>query len=494
VARRIALRTRTDPWQGRREFGPAVIELEEREPGDRGAVVRGEMLNDEIGRLPESLRVPIVLCYLQGMTNREASERLGCPEGTIVSRLARARDLLRSRLLRRGLVLSSAAALTALLTETGTAAPLEPSLFDAAANARLLPTATETVARQLISARAGQLAAEATSQIARQLLIKRCELAVLALCAAWLLFGFVKNNWLTKPDVNEARVLRERMAMQQWETENAALPVIANPLEGVWEGVDIEFIGGNNPAEHGQLSQQIRWVISGDSIQFKLQNQPLITADYSIKPTGRAGPIDFTFADGPDENKVVAVPGVYRLLPDELEVCSGGEGGDRPQAITLGVVGAPARRTVSVRAGLIGYAHLRRLNRSVEAEALQGQWMLTYGEAAGTELPVDPREEVSFEDDRYVLRQVRNNAVVEARGNFKLDSLNPSRYLEMRSDSGSHIQALYEIEDDVLHLCLAAPGAPRPDSFETTPQQNHMSLRLRRPPPAGVGRAPDLPP
>ena len=48
--------------------------------------------------LPERDRVPVVLCHLQGLTRREAAERLGCPEGTLSARLNRALARLRSRL------------------------------------------------------------------------------------------------------------------------------------------------------------------------------------------------------------------------------------------------------------------------------------------------------------------------------------------------------------------------------------------------------------
>jgi RNA polymerase sigma-70 factor (ECF subfamily) len=60
------------------------------------------LLREEVGRLPETYRLPVVLCYLEGKTNQEAAAQLRCPVGTIKGRLSRARQTLRDRLSRRG--------------------------------------------------------------------------------------------------------------------------------------------------------------------------------------------------------------------------------------------------------------------------------------------------------------------------------------------------------------------------------------------------------
>jgi RNA polymerase sigma factor (sigma-70 family) len=62
-----------------------------------------EMLHEEIDRLPERYRTPVVLCDLEGLTHDEAARRLGCPTGTLGVRLMRARARLRARLIRRGM-------------------------------------------------------------------------------------------------------------------------------------------------------------------------------------------------------------------------------------------------------------------------------------------------------------------------------------------------------------------------------------------------------
>lgn len=60
------------------------------------------LVHEEVDRLPERFRVPIVLCDLEGRTHEEAARHLGCPVGTVKSRLARGRARLHARLSRRG--------------------------------------------------------------------------------------------------------------------------------------------------------------------------------------------------------------------------------------------------------------------------------------------------------------------------------------------------------------------------------------------------------
>ncbi|CAN5611185.1 hypothetical protein BH23PLA1_BH23PLA1_34810 [soil metagenome] len=60
-------------------------------------------LHEEIARLPDRYRAPIVLCYLEGLAHEQAARLLGCPVPTLRTRLTRARKRLRDRLTRRGL-------------------------------------------------------------------------------------------------------------------------------------------------------------------------------------------------------------------------------------------------------------------------------------------------------------------------------------------------------------------------------------------------------
>jgi RNA polymerase sigma factor (sigma-70 family) len=102
VAYRVARRARTRTLR-RRDRESTVGELEvAAEPEPSGRSEFDPMLDQELGRLPEKYRGPLVLCYLRGRTHDQAAEELRCPVGTVRSRLARGRELLRKRLVRRG--------------------------------------------------------------------------------------------------------------------------------------------------------------------------------------------------------------------------------------------------------------------------------------------------------------------------------------------------------------------------------------------------------
>ena len=85
------------------------------------------ILDEELARLPERHRAAILLCELEGLSRREAARQLGVSEGTLSSRLARAKVRLRERLTRRGLALS-AATLTFALAQDAQAMTLPASL------------------------------------------------------------------------------------------------------------------------------------------------------------------------------------------------------------------------------------------------------------------------------------------------------------------------------------------------------------------------------
>jgi RNA polymerase sigma factor (sigma-70 family) len=118
AAHRIAVRSKV---RSRREWAPILPVVEPRAPRIEDDLDRRELrqvLHEEIDRLPERLRQPVLMCYLDGRTNLDAARLLDCPASTIKDRLGRAREILRDRLGRRGIALS---AMLLILLLSGTA-------------------------------------------------------------------------------------------------------------------------------------------------------------------------------------------------------------------------------------------------------------------------------------------------------------------------------------------------------------------------------------
>jgi RNA polymerase sigma factor (sigma-70 family) len=117
------------------------------------------VLDEEVARLPARFRLPVVLCYFGGKSNTEAAAELGCPRGTVDSRLATARQRLRVRLSRRGLAPAVAAAVIDRLAATGAVgAPLSSSVVRSAVRAALAFTSSTAAADGVISPAAAALA------------------------------------------------------------------------------------------------------------------------------------------------------------------------------------------------------------------------------------------------------------------------------------------------------------------------------------------------
>jgi RNA polymerase sigma factor (sigma-70 family) len=83
-----------------------------------------EALDEELQHLPERLKAPLVLCYLEGRTRDEAAAQLGWSVSTLRRRLEQGRDLLRSRLVHRGLTLPAALLTAGMTASAETPAPV----------------------------------------------------------------------------------------------------------------------------------------------------------------------------------------------------------------------------------------------------------------------------------------------------------------------------------------------------------------------------------
>ncbi|MGL6076889.1 MAG: sigma-70 family RNA polymerase sigma factor [Fimbriiglobus sp.] len=195
VAQKTALRLKASAakrgWrEGQRSQLPEAITAEA--PHDDSL----SLLDEEMGRLPTRFRNLIVLCDLEGRTRTEVARQLGCPEGTVASRLSRARDMLAKRLTRRGLVMTSAT-LSTVLSQAAMSASVPTSTLTSTINVATLLTAGN--AAGLISGPVAML----TQGVLQTMMLKKIlttTFAVLALSAAVITGGSLALGQIgTKP-------------------------------------------------------------------------------------------------------------------------------------------------------------------------------------------------------------------------------------------------------------------------------------------------------
>jgi RNA polymerase sigma factor (sigma-70 family) len=184
VAWRVASRARTT--SARRRVQEAKAASDRSRIGDHGRSddlddVRA-VLDEEIRRLPGKYRQPLVLCYLEGLTQEAAARRLRWKPGVLRGRLDRARLRLRGRLARRGI--APAAGLALMLLEPPAQAAVPASLE----MATLAAASRELIVGKVAGAVAAEAAVKLAADVVRRQLLGRGALAfaLVATCALTL--------------------------------------------------------------------------------------------------------------------------------------------------------------------------------------------------------------------------------------------------------------------------------------------------------------------
>ena len=164
VARRIAVRARIQEStrrdrEGRAAKMPRAEFLDELTRQELRSV-----LDEEVGSLPERYRAPVILCYLEGKSHELSARELGWPKSSLESRLIRAREMLRKRLVRRGIALSGAA-LIGVLPQNAVSAAVPAQLIISTVKGATLLLTSKTAATGALSAKAILLEEEAMKPI-----------------------------------------------------------------------------------------------------------------------------------------------------------------------------------------------------------------------------------------------------------------------------------------------------------------------------------------
>jgi RNA polymerase sigma factor (sigma-70 family) len=142
VALRVAVKAHTRAGRQPTPSPPPEVPVADDPALPLAAQELQRLLHEELDRLPEKYRAPLVLCYLQGHSQEEAAMLLGWSRRKVKGRLQRGRDRLRARLARRGLTLSAAMLSALAVPRSLTAAQVSAGSRTALAASLLPPQVT----------------------------------------------------------------------------------------------------------------------------------------------------------------------------------------------------------------------------------------------------------------------------------------------------------------------------------------------------------------
>jgi RNA polymerase sigma factor (sigma-70 family) len=262
------------------------------------------VLHEELSRLPEKYRAPLLLCYWEGKTQEDAAAQLGWSKGTLKERVHRARELLRGRLTRRGVTLSAGLVTAMLCGRAGTAAEALALVNPTTRAALAFAAGKQAVAGGLSAA------AALAEGVIRTMLLTKVKIAAAVLLTLGLLgAGAVGQQALSAGGGAQAGKGTPPQAKSDKER-----------LQGTWVLESGKTKGQDAPAS---FVGALKLVFAGEKVSVQFNANVKKEGTFTLKATAQPKEIDLI------ENGKPTL-GIYRLQGDELTVCLDEDAKGRP--------------------------------------------------------------------------------------------------------------------------------------------------------------------
>jgi RNA polymerase sigma factor (sigma-70 family) len=248
------------------------------------------VLEQEMERLPEAYRLPVVLCCLEGLSQEEAAQRLGCTPGSIKGRLERGRKRLHQRLAKRGLSLSVVLGVAELARA---AAGMSPALLGISAKA-----ATRFASSQAPVGTVNIKVAALAEGVLRAMFLTRLKIVLI------VFLGIVVTGTVLGVLTRQAKTLA---AVEEKPKADK------DALQGTWIPVSVEEAGKKVPAKEVK-AKGFEMVFAGDKVTLPIKDDSP-EVQYKLQPAKKPKQIDLILG----KDKIAK--GIYLLEGDSLKLC-----------------------------------------------------------------------------------------------------------------------------------------------------------------------------